>query len=104
MTQRRGEWGKGKIPAIDVGEGKILRCPSLQELAQSERERRRTGEVPLEGMEAIEIDAEEFEAALHEESESTGTATAPAREIDESQLLYLRRELVEIRELLAAGH
>jgi DNA-binding transcriptional MerR regulator len=73
----------------------------LQELAQSERDRRRAGEVPLEGMEAIEIDAEEFEAALHEEMEG---AERSLRNIDVSQLVYLRRELVEIRELLVAGH
>jgi DNA-binding transcriptional MerR regulator len=49
----------------------------LQELVQHERDRRKAGEVPLEGMEAVEIDL--------------------------SQLLQLRRELFEIRELLTVG-
>src|ERR1700743_3312417 len=42
----------------------------LQELVQTERDRRRGGEVPLEGMEAIEIDQEEFDAALQDEFEA----------------------------------
>lgn len=72
----------------------------LQELVQSERDRRKAGEVPLEGMEAIEIDPEEFEAALHDEAEHA----ADARTMDLSRLSSLRRELVEIRELLVLNH
>jgi DNA-binding transcriptional MerR regulator len=71
----------------------------LQELVQHERDRRKAGEVPLEGMEAVEIDHEEFEAALHDE-EAVPNAT---RSVDLSQLLQLRRELFEIRELLTVG-
>jgi DNA-binding transcriptional MerR regulator len=73
----------------------------LQELVQTERDRRKAGEVPLEGMEAIEIDQEEFDAALQEELEAP---QVPARTIDLSQLLHLRRELYEIRELLTPSH
>ncbi|MBT2322416.1 MerR family transcriptional regulator [Variovorax paradoxus] len=73
----------------------------LQEMVQSERDRRRAGEVPLEGMEAVEIDQEEFEAALKEDAELPHGAH---RTIDLSQLLHLRRELREIRELLSPGH
>jgi len=73
----------------------------LQELVQSERDRRKLGEVPLEGMEAIEIDQEEFDAAVQDEIEHP---PASARSLDPSQLKHLRRELVEIRELLGAGH
>ena len=73
----------------------------LQEMVQSERERRKTGDVPLEGMEAIEIDQEEFDAALQDDLEA---AQAPARAVDLSQLLNLRRELNEIRELLTLSH
>lgn len=89
----------------------------LQELVASERERRKAGgEVPLEGVEAIEIDQEEFEAALHEEEDSQAEAQAAAevaavpvaatavrgalRGTGLSQLQQLRRELFEIRELL----
>jgi DNA-binding transcriptional MerR regulator len=71
----------------------------LQELVQHERDRRKAGEVPLEGMEAVEIDHEEFEAALHDEE----AAPNVARSVDLSQLLQLRRELFEIRELLTVG-
>ena len=73
----------------------------LQEMVQSERERRKTGDVPLEGMEAIEIDQEEFDAALQDDLEA---AQAPARTVDLSQLLNLRRELNEIRDLLTLSH
>jgi DNA-binding transcriptional MerR regulator len=73
----------------------------LQEMVQSERDRRKTGEVPLEGMEAVEIDQEEFEAAL---KEGTDMPRGADRSIDLSQLLHLRRELYEIRELLSPGH
>ncbi|VTU24800.1 MerR family transcriptional regulator [Variovorax sp. PBL-E5] len=70
----------------------------LQELVQAERDRRKAGEVPLEGMEAVEIDREEFDAAVQDASQ------AESRTVDLSQLLHLRRELKEIRALLTAGH
>ncbi|MGO4390648.1 MerR family transcriptional regulator [Variovorax sp. M-6] len=73
----------------------------LQELVQSERERRKSGEVPLEGMEAIEIDQEEFDAAVQDDLE---THEPVRRTVDLSQLLHLRRELTEIRELLGSNH
>ena len=73
----------------------------LQELVQTERDRRRAGEVPLEGMEAIEIDQEEFDAAVQDDLE---THEPVRRTVDLSQLLHLRRELTEIRELLGSNH
>ncbi len=73
----------------------------LQELVQSERDRRKAGEVPLEGLEAVEIDQEEFDAALQEDLDASRSA-GPA--IDLSQLLRLKRELYEIRELLGPNH
>ncbi|MET3441345.1 DNA-binding transcriptional MerR regulator [Variovorax paradoxus] len=73
----------------------------LQELVQGERDRRKAGMVPLEGMEAMEIDQEEFDAAVHEDD--PGSSGSGARMIDPSQLLHLRRELFEIRELLTVG-
>jgi DNA-binding transcriptional MerR regulator len=87
----------------------------LQELVASERERRKVGgggngngEGPLEGVEAFEIDQEEFDAALHEEEDAQAQADAPvgagAAPLHgngrPSQLQQLRRELFEIRELL----
>ncbi len=71
----------------------------LQELVQGERDRRKAGEVPLEGVEAIEIDQEEFDAAIVEDS----SASAVVQTADLLQLLHLRRELFEIRELLTVG-
>lgn len=71
----------------------------LQELVQGERDRRKAGEVPLEGVEAIEIDQEEFDAAIVEDS----SASAVVQTADLAQLLHLRRELFEIRELLTVG-
>jgi DNA-binding transcriptional MerR regulator len=67
----------------------------LQELVQGERDRRKAGEVPLEGMEAIEIDQEAFDAALQEELHEPAAAA-----VDVAHLHRIRRELFEIRELL----
>lgn len=67
----------------------------LQELVQGERDRRKAGEVPLQGMEAIEIDQEAFDAALQEALLMPASAA-----VDVAHLHRLRRELFEIRELL----
>jgi hypothetical protein len=77
----------------------------LQEMVQSDRERRKAGDVPLEGMEAIEIDQEEFDAAVQGDVDvPPPLSPLPARTVDLSQLLHLRRELNEIRELLTTSH
>jgi DNA-binding transcriptional MerR regulator len=77
----------------------------LQEMVQSERERRKASDVPLEGMEAIEIDQEEFDAAVQGDIDvPPPSSQPPARTVDLSQLLHLRRELNEIRELLTTSH
>jgi len=75
----------------------------LQELVQGERDRRKAGELPLEGMEAIEIEQEEFDAAVQDAPATVAAVSAP-KSVDLSQLLNLRRELFEIRELLTVGH
>lgn len=66
----------------------------MQELLQTEREKRRNGEVMLEGVEVVELDAEGQEiyddVPLGDELEGSA-----------SDLQSLRRELTEIRELLA---
>jgi DNA-binding transcriptional MerR regulator len=78
----------------------------LQELVQSER-RKAGGDVPLEGVEAYEIDQEEFDAAVHEVEDAQhgedAVALMPVRGVGMSQLQQLRRELFEIRELLTLG-
>ncbi len=72
----------------------------LQEIVQTERDRRKMGELPLDGMEAIEIDQEEFDAALQESDQASADVNLS---IDLSKLIHLRRELREIRELLGPG-
>ena len=76
----------------------------LQELVQSERDRRKlSGDMPLEGVEAFEIDQEEFDAAVHEEEDAQAETSVAmtSRASGLTQLQQLRRELFEIRELLS---
>ncbi len=72
----------------------------LQEIVQGERDRRRAGEVMLEGVEAIEVDGE-TEGLPGERASSEPAATSEAVM---QRLLQLRRELFEIRDLLSAPH
>ena len=70
----------------------------MQELLQNERDKRKNGEVLLEGVEVIETgdaDLDDFT-----ESELEAEADMPVS----GQLLMVRRELSEIRELLSAGY
>ena len=65
----------------------------MQELLQNERDKKRNGEVMLDGVEVVEIDSddmEEFDALM---------AGDTAEEVA-VPLVQLRRELLEIRELL----
>ncbi len=69
----------------------------LQELVQLERDKRRAGEVMLDGVEVIEVEdsrLEDFEDSLPLQD---GSAMS-------EKLLQVRRELFEIRDLLSAGH
>jgi DNA-binding transcriptional MerR regulator len=68
----------------------------MQELLQSERDKKRNGEVMLDGVEVLEMD--EADMADFEDSEDLGEVA------DEgfATLLQFRRELFEIRELLTA--
>ncbi len=68
----------------------------MQELLQNERDKRKNGEVLLEGVEVIETteaDLDDFDDNEIDNSLQPGTG----------QLLMVRRELTEIRELLSAG-
>jgi DNA-binding transcriptional MerR regulator len=69
----------------------------LQELVQVERDKRRAGEVMLEGVEVIEVEDPAFE----DFEDST-----PADQPDHvsQKLLLVRRELFEIRDLLSSTH
>ncbi len=68
----------------------------MQELLQNERDKRKNGEVLLEGVEVIETteaDLDDFDDSELDGSLGPGTG----------QLLMVRRELTEIRELLSSG-
>jgi DNA-binding transcriptional MerR regulator len=66
----------------------------LQEIVQVERDKRRAGEVMLEGVEVIEVEESSFGESQFED--------APPEERDAitQKLQQLRRELFEIRDLL----
>ena len=67
----------------------------MQELLQAERDKKRNGEVMLEGVEVLEVD----EADLGEFED-----IAPSESSDDVlQLAQFRQELTEIRELLVAA-
>jgi DNA-binding transcriptional MerR regulator len=69
----------------------------LQELVQVERDKRRNGEVMLDGVEVIEVDDSAFE--------DFEDSTPPDESVQVSQkLMLVRRELFEIRDLLTATH
>ena len=70
----------------------------LQEIVQIERDKRRAGEVMLEGVEEVEVDDSGFSESQFED--------VPPEERDEfaHKLQLLRRELFEIRDLLSSIH
>jgi DNA-binding transcriptional MerR regulator len=69
----------------------------LQELVQLERDKRRAGEVMLEGVEVIEVEDSTFE-------DLEDSAPTEERDRFSQKLLLVRRELFEIRDLLSATH
>jgi DNA-binding transcriptional MerR regulator len=70
----------------------------LQEIVQTERDKRRAGEVMLEGVEVIEVEDSSF-------SESQLEDMPPEERGDiADKLEFLRRELFEIRDLLGSVH
>ena len=69
----------------------------LQELVQGERDKRKAGEVMLEGVEVIEVDDSAFDEFEDSGIEDDGSAAS-------QKLLLVRRELSEIRDLLSAAY
>jgi DNA-binding transcriptional MerR regulator len=65
----------------------------MQELVQTERDKKRNGEVMLDGVDVLEVEGDE----LQDFGDSVVTGQA---ENDFDQIFQLRRELVEIKELL----
>ena len=68
----------------------------MQELLQSERDKKRNGEVMLDGVEVLEVDDVDME-------DFEDSQTLESSEDSSLHLMHVRRELFEIRELLAAG-
>jgi DNA-binding transcriptional MerR regulator len=80
----------------------------LHELMQAERDKRKAGEVMLDGLEdhADELDSD-FSASDFKDSDAADLEAVPGIEFAEDSTIHvplrqLRRELFEIRELLAA--
>ena len=73
----------------------------MQEIIQAERDKKRNGEVMLEGVEVLEIS--DSELADFEDSQ-TGDQSDDIHIAGADQLLLVRRELSEIRDLLTAAH
>ena len=69
----------------------------LQEIVQGERDKRRAGEVMLEGLEVIEVEDTAF-------GDFEDSVPPEERERVSQKLLLVRRELFEIRDLLSATH
>ena len=69
----------------------------MQEIIQAERDKKRNGEVMLEGVEVLEIS--DSELADFEDSQGDDANIDGA-----DQLMLVRRELFEIRDLLTAVH
>jgi len=72
----------------------------LQELVQGERDKRRAGEVMLEGVEVLE----EVEDAAFEEFDESAMSEDGEGEGASQKLLLVRRELFEIRDLLSTTY
>lgn len=70
----------------------------LQEIVQGERDKRRAGEVMLDGVEVIEVDESSFGESQFED------AAPEERDVISQKLQLLRRELFEIRDLLSSVH
>ena len=68
----------------------------MQELLQSERDKKRNGEVMLDGVEVLEVDDVDLE-------DFTDSEPVDDPDMGTEQLNLVRRELFEIRELLTAA-
>jgi DNA-binding transcriptional MerR regulator len=69
----------------------------MQEIIQSERDKKRNGEVMLDGVEVLEVADSEFE-------DFEDTQIIDGYPAGFEQLLQVRRELFEIRDLMLATH
>jgi DNA-binding transcriptional MerR regulator len=72
----------------------------LQEIVEVERDKKRHGEVRLEGMELTEMADSGFDALHESDAQAAGEPGAP---VLDGTMITVRRELIEIRELLSLG-
>ena len=79
----------------------------LQEIVQTERDKRRNGEVMLDGVDVLEVGdsvLDDFaDSADFMDSEPDG-ADLPSGSVAQQRLQLVRRELYEIRDLLSPTH
>ena len=73
----------------------------MQEIIQAERDKKRNGEVMLEGVEVLEISDSELADFEDSQSDEQGD---DFNFNSVNQLMLVRRELFEIRDLLSAAH
>jgi DNA-binding transcriptional MerR regulator len=69
----------------------------LQEIVQVERDKRKAGEVMLDGVEVIEVEDSTF-------GDFEDSAPPEERDLFTQKMSQVRRELFEIRDLLSATH
>ncbi len=74
----------------------------LQEIVQTERDKRRNGEVLLDGVEELEDTVAGLEFSAMGADFDDLTAPDPSKEASRQRLELVRRELTEIRDLLLA--
>ncbi|HAL37646.1 MAG TPA: MerR family transcriptional regulator [Polaromonas sp.] len=79
----------------------------LQEIVQTERDKRRNGEVMLEGMDVPEAGdsvLDDFEESVDFDDSETEGAHMLVGNVAQQRLQLLRRELFEIRDLLSPSY
>jgi DNA-binding transcriptional MerR regulator len=79
----------------------------LQEIVQTERDKRRNGEVMLEGVDVVEAGdsiLDDFGDSMDFEDSASDMASLPDASAAQQRLQLLRRELFEIRDLLSATY
>ena len=76
----------------------------LQEIVQTERDKRRAGEVMLEGVEVIEVEDSAFPPSEFAPNEFEDSVSPEQADLVSQKLQLVRRELFEIRDLLSSTH
>ena len=79
----------------------------LQEIVQTERDKRRNGEVMLEGVDLVDAgdsSLDDFSDSADFEDSAPDLALLPDADAAQQRLQLVRRELFEIRDLLSATY